>query len=33
MTLTYSVQNDNPQNIPGASKKPTLTYRGVSYTK
>ena len=33
MTLTYRVQNYNQQNMAGASNKPALTYRGVSYAK
>ena len=33
MNLTYRVQNYNQENMAGASKKPALTYRGISYAK
>ena len=33
MTLTYRGQKYNQQKVAGASDKPALTYRGVSYAK
>ena len=33
MTLTYRGQKYDQQKVAGASDKPALTYRGVSYAK
>jgi len=33
MTLTYRGQKYDQQKMAGASAKPALTYRGVSYAK
>ena len=33
MTLTYRGQEYDQQKVAGASAKPALTYRGVSYAK
>ena len=33
MTLTYRGQKYDQQNVAGASNKPVLKYRGVSYAK
>ena len=33
MTLTYRGQKYDQQKVAGASAKPALTYRGVSYAK
>ena len=33
MTLTYRGQKYDQQKVAGASEKPALTYRGVSYAK
>ena len=33
MTLTYRGQKYDKQKVAGASDKPALTYRGVSYAK